>query len=328
MSSDTISLQAFDNTFWNDHKIIVGVDEAGRGPLAGPVTAAAVTFYPDAFHELIRDSKKLSEKQREAAYEWIIEHAQAWSVHSLGVQAINKVNILQAALTAMERAVAKLNMSDVYVLVDGNRVPFELRGKGQAIVGGDRKSFCIAAASILAKVSRDRMMKRWAEIYPEYGFEKHKGYGTAQHIKALEEYYPTPIHRRYFAPIKTMQFPRYPKPAFLGRWGENWAIYYLILKGYKYITRNYHGGNKGEIDIIMKNGELFIMVEVKASLEKDEFQAAERINEEKIQKMILASERYFYDLNMDEYDVRFDAVTISGNDWHAPNIEHYKNILY
>ena len=131
------SLQAFDHEYRKEHSLIVGVDEAGRGPLAGPVTAAAVLFPPDVDNELIRDSKKLSEKRREEAYEWIIEHAQAWAVHSLGVQAINKGNILQAALTAMEKAVEKLNASDAYVLIDGNHVPFELRGKGEAVVGGD-----------------------------------------------------------------------------------------------------------------------------------------------------------------------------------------------
>jgi ribonuclease HII len=327
MSSES-SLQAFDHDYRKAHSLIIGVDEAGRGPLAGPVTAAAAIFAPDIDHELIRDSKKLSEKQRDKAYDWIIEHAEAWSVYSLGVQAINKSNILQAALTAMEKAVEKLNMPDAHVLVDGNHVPFELRGRGEAIVGGDRRSFSIAAASILAKVSRDRMMRRWAEIYPEYGFEKHKGYGTAEHIKALKEYYPTPIHRRYFAPMKTMGFPNHPPSSFIGRWGENWAIYYLILKGYHFIERNYHGGTSGEIDIIMKDGEQFVMVEVKTSTGMDEFSTAERINDEKIRKMYDATDRYFYNLKMEEYDVRFDAVTIRGRDLFSPHIEHYENIIF
>lgn len=328
MQGEITSLQNFDRQYYKEHDLIAGVDEAGRGPLAGPVTAAAVVFPPDAYHELIRDSKKLSEKQREEAYQWITDHAEAWSVHSLGVQAINKTNILQAALTSMEKAVDKLNLSDVYILVDGNRLPYEIQGKGEAVIGGDRRSFHIAAASILAKVSRDRMMRRWAEIYPEYGFEKHKGYGTAQHIKAINEFFPTPIHRRYFSPIKTMEFPEHPSSSLIGRWGENWAIYYLILKGYHFIERNYHGGTKGEIDIIMKNGEQFIMVEVKTSFTHDEYSTAERVNDEKINKMSEATDRYFYDLKMDEYDVRFDAVTVRGNNMFAPHIEHYENIIF
>lgn len=323
------SLLAFDNEYRKTHNcIIVGVDEAGRGPLAGPVTAAAVVFDPELDHPLIRDSKKLSEKQREEAYEWIIAHAKAWAVHSLGVQAINKTNILQAALHSMERAVEKINMPEVIVLIDGNKVPSGLIRRSETVVGGDRKSFSIAAASIIAKVTRDRTMRRWAEIYPEYGFEKHKGYGTAEHIKAIQEHYPTPIHRRYFAPIKDMAFPSRPSSHFLGRWGENWAIYYLILKGYHFVGRNYHGGNKGEIDIIMKNGEQFVMVEVKTSFGDDEFQAAERVNQQKLDKMTEACDHYFYHLKMEEYDVRFDAVTVTGHDWHAPHIEHYEDILF
>ena len=327
MSSES-SLQAFDRGYRKEHSLIIGVDEAGRGPLAGPVTAAAVLFPPDIDNDLIRDSKKLSEKQREKAYEWITKHALDWAVHSLGVQSINKNNILQAALIAMEKAVEKLNIRDAYVLVDGNHVPFELRGNGEAVVGGDHRSFCIAAASILAKVSRDHMMKRWAEIFPEYGFDKHKGYGTAEHIRALQEYYPTPIHRRYFATMKNMQFPQNPKTSFVGRWGENWAIYYLILKGYHFVARNYHGGTNGEIDIIMRDGEQFVMVEVKTSTGLDEYSTAERINDEKIRKMSEATERYFYDLKLEEYDVRFDAVTVRGKDLYAPHIEHYENILF
>ena len=245
----------------------------------------------------------------------------------MGVQAINKMNVLQAALRAMERAVEKIYIHPAHILVDGNRVPETLKYRGDAIIGGDRISFSIAAASILAKVSRDRMMKRWAEIYPEYGFEKHKGYGTAQHLNALKIYYPTPIHRSQFAPVKHTSFPEHPTKIMLGRWGENWAIYYLILKGYHYITRNYHGGNKGEIDIIMHNKEEFIMVEVKTSFGKSEYETAERVTPEKIEKMMHAAERYFYDLNMSEYNVRFDALTISGHDWNAPHIEHYENII-
>lgn len=328
MPAEELSLQAFDQEFRSTHSQIVGVDEAGRGPLAGPVTAGAVIFDKDVDFHLIRDSKKLSEKQREEAYEWIIIHAKAWSVYSLGVQAINKTNILKAAMDAMVKAIEKLNLPQAYILIDGNRVPEELKGRGEAIVSGDSHSFSIAAASILAKVTRDRIMRRWAEIYPEYKFEKHKGYGTGDHIRAIHEYLPTPIHRRYFAPVKSFQFPSSISTQALGRWGENWAIYYLILKGYFFIERNYHGGNKGEIDIIMKKGELFVMVEVKTSFTEDEFQAAERVTNEKIEKMTEAADHYFYQLKMEEYDLRFDAVTVTGRDWHAPHIEHYEDIIF
>lgn len=318
----------FDRSFRKRFGYIIGVDEAGRGPLAGPVSAAAVSFAAETDHPLIRDSKKLSAKQREEAYEWIIANADQWSVHSLGVQAINRMNILQAALVAMHRAVEKLPNTQGLVLIDGTQVPEAIRDKSKAIVNGDSRSFSIAAASILAKVSRDRMMRRWGEIYPEYGFEQHKGYGTAAHLKAIAEHYPCPLHRRDFAPIKHWRLPGRPDRRILGKWGENWAIYYLILKGYHYVTRNYHGGNSGEIDIVMRRDDKsYAMIEVKTVLSDNETLAAERIDESKIRKMMDTAEHYFYHLNIPEYFVKFEAVTVSGNDWLSPHIEHYEDIL-
>ncbi|MBW6458198.1 MAG: ribonuclease HII [FCB group bacterium] len=327
MPSDISALHGTDAAYREKYGKIIGVDEAGRGPLAGPVTAAAVMFAPDKHHDLIRDSKKLSEKQREIAYAWITDNAEKWSVYTLGVQSINKMNILRAALKAMEEAVSRLEEPAAGVLVDGDHIPDALQGRADALTGGDRSSFCIAAASILAKVSRDRIMRRWAEIFPEYGFDKHKGYGTPEHIRALDTCYPCPIHRRYFDPVKHFRFPHRPGEKQLGRWGENWAIYYLILKGYRFVTRNYYGGNSGEIDIIMYDGEQYIMIEVKTSFDKDMYDMAERITDAKIEKMMLAAERYFYDLNISEYHVRFDAVIVSGNNWFTPHIEHFENII-
>ncbi|MDD3965954.1 MAG: ribonuclease HII [Candidatus Neomarinimicrobiota bacterium] len=328
MEQQTPSPAEFDRPFREQYGCIIGVDEAGRGPLAGPVTAAAVSFAQNTDHPLIRDSKKLSEKQRETAYAWIIEHAEKWSVHSLGVQAINRMNILQAALSAMQRAVEKFGQAPGLVLIDGTQVPEAIRDRSKAVVDGDSRSFSIAAASILAKVSRDRMMRRWGEIFPEYGFEQHKGYGTAAHLKAIAEHYPCPLHRRDFAPIKHWQLSERPDRHILGKWGENWAIYYLILKGYHYVTRNYHGGNSGEIDIVMRrDDETYAMIEVKTVFYDNEALAAERIDESKIRKMMDAAEHYFYHLNIPEYFVKFEAVTVSGKDWFAPHIEHYQDIL-
>jgi ribonuclease HII len=327
MDNESLSLQAFDREYREQERRLIGVDEAGRGPLAGPVTAAAVCFDSTADYPLIRDSKKLSAKQREKAGEWITSHAESWSVHSLGVQAINKMNILQAALTAMARALEKMDHSNAVLLFDGNRLPGEFQKRGKAIVNGDARSFSIAAASILAKVSRDRQMLRWSEIFPEYGFERHKGYGTAEHIKAINEYCPCPLHRRDFAPVKYWQQPRKPDKKTVGRWGENWAVYYLILKGYHFITRNYRAGNTGEIDIIMRRDNTYVMVEVKSVFDDRENLAAERIDERKIHKMMDAAEHYFYTLNIPEYYVKFEAVTVSGTDWFAPHIEHYEDIL-
>lgn len=326
MDTEQPSLAEFDRKFRKPGAKIIGVDEAGRGPLAGPVTAAAVCFGGEAGHPLIRDSKKLSPKQRDQVYEWIIGNAEKWAVHSMGVQAINKMNILQASLTAMQRAVEKLHFPEADILVDGNHLPEAFAGRGKAIVNGDNRSFSIAAASVLAKVSRDRQMLRWSEIFPEYGFDRHKGYGTAAHLKAISEHYPCPLHRRDFAPLKYWQLSN-PDKHKLGRWGENWAIYYLILKGYHFVTRNFHGGNKGEIDIIMLKDETYVMVEVKTVFSDNEDLAAERIDETKIDKMMDVADQYFYNLNMPEYDVKFEAVTVSGTDWFAPHIKHYEDIL-
>ncbi|MDZ7821200.1 MAG: ribonuclease HII [Candidatus Marinimicrobia bacterium] len=327
MERKTYSLYEADQRYREQYGKIMGVDEAGRGPLAGPVTAAAVVFPPECRSELIRDSKRLSEKQRETAYEWIIENAESWAVYSMGVQAVNRMNILQASLSAMRHAVEKTGIGDAHIFIDGTYVPPGLEARGHPLVGGDGISFSVASASILAKVSRDRIMRRWAEIYPEYGFEKHKGYGTAMHLRAIQSCLPTPLHRCGFAPMKTMGFPEQPGKKILGRWGENWAIYYLILKGYYFCCRNYYGWKYGEIDIVMREGDQFIMVEVKTSCGESEYATAERVSETKIEKMMKAAEHYFYNLNISEYNVRFDAVTVSGRDLYKPHIEHYKNII-
>lgn len=176
---------------------ICGVDEAGRGPLAGPVCAAAVILNPNDIIEGVNDSKKLTEKKREALFDVIRERAVAYSVAWASVEEIEEMNILNATMLAMKRAVEGLNIPADYAIIDGNRTP-ELNVPCNYIVKGDAKSMSIAAASILAKVSRDRLMLEYAEQYPEYRFEKHKGYGTKVHTQALKEYGCCPIHRKSF----------------------------------------------------------------------------------------------------------------------------------
>ena len=176
---------------------ICGVDEAGRGPLAGPVCAAAVILPPDAELPGLNDSKKLSEKKRELLFPMIQEQAVAWSVAFASVEEIEELNILRATFLAMNRAIAGLNVKPDLALIDGNQNR-EIAMPSRTVVHGDARCACIAAASILAKVSRDRLMKELAVRYPQYGFEKHKGYGTKAHYAALREYGPCPIHRRSF----------------------------------------------------------------------------------------------------------------------------------
>ena len=178
--------------------LICGVDEAGRGPLAGPVCAAAVILPPDLELEGLNDSKKLSEKRREALYPLICEQALAYGIAFASEQEIGELNILQATFLAMRRAVGQLGQKPDLALVDGNREPDFGDIPVRTIIKGDSRSANIAAASILAKVTRDRFMLEQDAVYPQYGFAVHKGYGTQKHYAALREFGPCPIHRRSF----------------------------------------------------------------------------------------------------------------------------------
>ncbi len=182
---------------------IAGVDEVGRGPLAGPVVAAAVILDPSRPIEGLADSKKLSEKKREALELIIKQSALAWSLGRAEVDEIDHLNILQASLLAMKRAVESLAIPPSHALVDGNRCP-DLACSVQAIVGGDSSEPAISAASIIAKVARDREMKELDIKYPGYGLAKHKGYPTKAHIEALQQLGVTAIHRRSFGPVKKL----------------------------------------------------------------------------------------------------------------------------
>ena len=179
------------------YKAICGVDEAGRGPLAGPVFAAAVILPDGLVIEGVNDSKKLSEKKRDKLFDEIKENAVAWCVASASVEEIEELNILQADMLAMKRAVEGLPVPADYAMIDGNRLP-DLSVPSRFIVKGDAKSMSIACASILAKVSRDRLLYEYAKEYPQYQFDKHKGYGTKAHVAALKEYGPCPYHRMSF----------------------------------------------------------------------------------------------------------------------------------
>ncbi len=180
---------------------VAGIDEAGRGPLAGPVVAAVVILPEDFEHGILRDSKKLSEKQREILYGEIIGNPEIlWNSSQASLEEIRTLNILGATLLAMRRAVVGLPVLPGMALIDGNELPdFPVPHRG--IVRGDDSSFSIAAASIIAKVERDRLMREYHEIYPEYGFASHKGYGTKDHLERLRHYGPCPIHRTTFRPV-------------------------------------------------------------------------------------------------------------------------------
>ncbi|HAK90584.1 MAG TPA: ribonuclease HII [Massilia timonae] len=183
--------------------IVCGVDEAGRGPLAGPVFAAAVILDPLRPIEGLRDSKKLSEARRDELAPLIREHALAWAIAECSCEEIDSINILQATMLAMRRAVEALQTAPTLALIDGNRCP-QMDVRAHAIVEGDDKVNAISAASILAKTARDAALVRLHDLYPQYGFDQHKGYGTPLHLERLRLHGPSPAHRRSFAPVRNL----------------------------------------------------------------------------------------------------------------------------
>lgn len=192
-------LKEFENKLYSENlKYIAGIDEAGRGPLAGPVVVGIAIMKPDSFIEGVNDSKKISEKKREKLYEQITNEAVDWSVGIVDQNEIDEINILNATKKALHMAITNLKIKPDRILVDALEhidtcgIPYT------SIIKGDAKVYSISAASIIAKVTRDRIMKEYDEIYPEYGFAGHKGYGTAKHIQAIKTYGPCPLHRKTF----------------------------------------------------------------------------------------------------------------------------------
>ena len=177
---------------------ICGIDEAGRGPLAGPVVVASVIMPKESMIEGVNDSKKISEKKREKLYEEIIQNAMSWSVAIVDHNKIDEINILNATKEGLTECIKKLDVKPNVIMVDALEKINTCGIPYKSIIKGDAKCYSIAAASIVAKVTRDRIMRQWDEVYPQYGFSKHKGYGTAIHINAIKEYGLCPIHRRSF----------------------------------------------------------------------------------------------------------------------------------
>lgn len=188
------------------YKMVVGLDEAGRGPLAGPVVASAVFVKPNSRILLkgINDSKKLSEKQREFLYNTLVNHKDIeWGIGMVSENVIDKINILEATKLAMKKAIDDLNIKSDFLLLDGN---FKIESDilQRSIIKGDQKVFSISAASVIAKVTRDRLMETYHKKYPQYGFDKHKGYGTKVHFASLQKFGPCKIHRKTFWPVSSL----------------------------------------------------------------------------------------------------------------------------
>ncbi len=303
-----MTLREFDESLYAP--LLCGVDEAGRGPLAGDVYAAAVILPKEYDLEGLNDSKKLTPKKREKLFDEIQAQAVCFSIAKATVAEIEEMNILNAAMLAMRRAVAGLSLTPGLVLVDGNRDP-ELGLPTRLIVSGDAASASIAAASILAKVARDRSMEELAREYPQYQFEKHKGYGTALHYAMLDRYGESPAHRHSFLK-KYYQAKEHPelvkKP--LGAQGEDFAADWLAQNGYEILARQYHT-LRGEVDLIARNRDALCFVEVKTRSKPQTEPARAAVGKAKQKKVGLAALDYL-EQHPDSLPVRFDVAEVRG----------------
>ena len=300
-----------------------GVDEAGRGPLAGDVYAAAVILPLDEEIPGINDSKKLSEKKRDALYEEIISRAEAWAVGIATVAEIEELNILQAAMLAMRRAVEALPVKPAMALVDGNKNP-ALPVPSRCLVKGDGTSASVAAASIIAKVSRDRYMAEMERKYPGYLFGKHKGYGSQEHYACLDRLGPSPIHRMSF--LKKYYAKKGGEPNLsAGERGEAAASQRLAEKGFQILETNWYS-RYGEIDLIAAGGGTLVFCEVKTRSEDSVGTPREAVGSAKRKKLTETALSYLSE-HPSELQPRFDVieVTLSRADGAVLSVEHLEN---
>jgi len=306
-------------------KIVAGIDEAGRGPLAGPVVAAAVVFEPNP--ELIdgvTDSKKITEKRRKILYDLIQQKAKAIGIGIVECDDVDRINILQATHKAMRMAIGRLKLKVDHILVDGRGIPDKIYPQ-TAIIGGDRVCYSISAASIIAKVYRDRIMREMDSVFPGYGFAKHKGYGTQQHLDAIKKLKPCPIHRKSFAGVSEHVFDlvKLKNSRLLGKYGEDLAAYYLYKKGFRIVQRNFHAGVYGEIDIITKKDDLLCFVEVKTQRHNIYGPPETWVDERKMEQLGLIADAYLSQHPELELNCRFDVVgiTLRSTGYHINHLE-------
>lgn len=307
-------------------EIVAGVDEAGRGPLAGPVVAAAVILPDNHSIDGLRDSKKLTKSKREKLFPIIQEQAIGIGVGEVDVNIIDEINIREATLKAMQIALGQLPVKPNKALVDGHPLKTQII-PNEGIVGGDDLIDSIKAASIIAKVTRDRIMKRYATIFPEYGFDKHAGYGTQFHMHALEKYKATPIHRRSFNPVKA-QMPTLSwlsEQNRIGWIGEKLAALHLISNKYDIIEMNRHCAPHGEIDIIAKENDELVFVEVKTGYKTNPDVLNQKFDSNKLKRLGHAIQEYNNTLEQIP-NFRIDSITVLLQKG-APTINHIKGIL-
>ncbi|HIQ99977.1 MAG TPA: ribonuclease HII [Candidatus Scybalocola faecavium] len=293
---------------------ICGIDEAGRGPLAGPVVAGAVVLPKDSRILYLNDSKKLTPARREELYDVIMEEAVSVGVGIVDAQRIDEINILQATYEAMRQAISKLSVKPDVLLNDAVRIP-GVDIMQVPIIKGDAKSLSIAAASVIAKVTRDRMMQDYDQIFPGYGFAQNKGYGTQGHMDKLKADGPSPIHRATFiGGILSGEKKKTADHHARGTYFETGAAAFLEKNGYEILVRNYRCV-MGEVDMIGKDGDTYAFVEVKYRADKNMGSPQEAVDEKKQQRIIRCAQWYLMENNLpQDTPVRFDVVSILAGD--------------
>ena len=306
-------------------RIIAGVDEVGRGPLAGPVVAAAVILPKDHTIEGLRDSKKISKKRRESLFPLIYEQAIDIGTGEVDVKTIDKINIREATFKAMKMALDDLSTIPDRALIDGHPLN-DQSIPNEGIIGGDDKVDSIKAASIIAKVTRDSIMKEYSIIFPEYGFENHSGYGTKIHIEALEKYRATPIHRRSFKPVKNLM------PTF--KWlvdhdriswmGKKLAALHLKKSGMSVMDLDWEGISNNSIDIVAKDNDHLIFVDVNTYYKnQDDLKKDNEVD--RLKKTMLPAMNLYLSDKLAVSNFRIDSISVilSSNN---PEILHNKDI--
>ncbi len=300
-------------------RVVAGIDEAGRGPLAGPVVAACVVLPSDAELPGVRDSKKMTAVQREKAYGMIIDRASCYGIGSADPAEIDRMNILKACHLAMVRAVSALANAPDFLLVDGLPVP-SLTLPQRAIVRGDSASLSIAAASVLAKVTRDRQMIELDAVYPEYGFAGHKGYPAPTHLAALAAYGPCAEHRRSFAPVAAC-LPTEPSPlqprlhldgplvSEAGVLAELIAVRHLAKLGMIVLETRYRCP-LGEIDIIARDRQEIVFVEVKSTHRIGAPDPSQRVDVPKRRRLVSAANNFLQSCGLIDQKCRFDVAVV------------------
>ena len=294
------------------YDLVAGIDEVGRGPLAGPVVAAAVILPKECKIEGVNASKKLSAKKREELYDIILEKAVSYGIGIVSNERIDEINILKATYEAMREALSQLKPKADYILADAVTIPM-VSTPQRGIIKGDAKSMSIGAASIVAKVYRDRMMEAYEEVYPGYGFASNKGYGAAEHIEGLKKLGPTPIHRRTF--LKNLLPQEGDTTTDKGHRGEALAAKQMEKMGYEILERNFHA-LKAEIDIIAKKDNTIVFTEVKYRKSEEMGTPAEAVGYQKQQNIIRGAKVYMAQncLLEEGYDFRFDVAEVLTQD--------------